>query len=299
VSGKETFMFRGSIVAIVTPFREDGSLDLLKLKELIEFHMERGTHGIVPCGTTGESPTLSHAEHEEVVATTVEAVHGRIPVIAGTGSNSTAEALRLTKHARSVGADGALVITPYYNRPTQEGLVRHFLAIADAVDIPIVIYNVPSRTGTDILPETLARLSQHPNVVAVKEATGSLKRTSEVVAACGAGFTVLSGDDVINLPMMCVGARGAISVVANVAPRQMAQMCDAFDAGDLKRARDLHYDTLPLSIDLFIETNPIPVKTAMQMMGMLNGVMRLPLCPMAPANAAKLRASLTSCGLLA
>ncbi|MBM3215507.1 4-hydroxy-tetrahydrodipicolinate synthase [Candidatus Poribacteria bacterium] len=291
-------MFRGSIVAIVTPFREDESLDIPQLKKLVEFHIEHGTHGIVPCGTTGESPTLSHEEHETVVEETIRAVDGRVPVIAGSGSNSTAEALRLTRHAKAAGADGALVITPYYNRPTQDGLIRHFTKIADAVEIPMIIYNVPGRTGTDILPETLAKLSAHPNIVGVKEATGSLKRTSEVVAACGEDFTVLSGDDIVTLPMMSVGAKGTITVVANIAPGQVAEMCDAFDAGDLARARQLHYDVMPLSIDLFIETNPIPVKTAMQMMGLLNGVMRLPLCPMGAANAEKLRASLKACGLL-
>lgn len=291
-------MFRGSIVALVTPFKEDESLDLPKLRELVEFHVQSGTHGLVPCGTTGESPTLSHEEHRTVVEETIRAADGRLPVIAGTGSNSTREALDLTRHAKSAGANAALVITPYYNRPTQEGLLRHFLAVAEAVELPLIIYNVPGRTGTDILPETLARLAEHPNIIGIKEATGSLKRTSEVVAACGPDFIVLSGDDIVTLPMMSVGARGVITVVGNIAPREIAAMCDAFDAGDLKRAQELHYKTMPLAIDLFIETNPIPVKTAMRMMGMLNGVMRLPLCPMSAANAEKLRRSLKVCGLV-
>lgn len=291
-------MFRGSIVALVTPFRDDESLDLTKLRELVDLHVESGTHGLVPCGTTGESPTLTHEEHHTVVDEVIRASDGRIPVIAGTGSNSTREALELTRHAKASGADAALVITPYYNRPTQEGLIRHFLVVAEAVDIPIIIYNVPGRTGTDILPETLAKLSEHPNIVGVKEATGSLKRTSEVVAACGTDFTVLSGDDIVTLPMMSVGARGTITVVGNIAPREVAEMCDAFDAGNLKRAQELHYATMPLSIDLFLETNPIPVKTAMRMMGLLNGVMRLPLCPMGASNAEKLRRSLKACGLV-
>lgn len=291
-------MFRGSIVALVTPFKEDESLDLPKLRELVEFQVQSGTHGLVPCGTTGESPTLSHEEHRTVVEETIRAADGRIPVIAGTGSNSTREALDLTRHAKDAGANAALVITPYYNRPTQEGLLRHFLTLADAVDLPLIIYNVPGRTGTDILPETLARLAEHPNIIGIKEATGSLKRTSEVIAACGPDFIVLSGDDIVTLPMMSVGARGVITVVGNIAPREVAAMCDAFDAGDIKRAQELHYKTMPLAIDLFIETNPIPVKTAMQMMGMLNGVMRLPLCPMSAANTEKLRRSLKACGLV-
>jgi 4-hydroxy-tetrahydrodipicolinate synthase len=292
-------MLRGSIVALVTPFKSDESLDQAKLKELVEFHVSSGTHGIVPCGTTGESPTLTHPEHDEVVARTTEAIDGRIPVVAGAGSNSTAESLRLTKHAKHVGADAALLITPYYNKPTQEGLARHFLTVADQVDLPIVMYNVPGRTGVDILPETVGRLARHPNIVAIKEATGSLRRTSEIIAACvGEDFTVVSGEDSVTYPMMAVGASGVISVVANVAPRRMAAMCDAFDSGDVAEARRLHYELFPLACDLFIETNPIPTKTAMKMMGMLNGVMRLPLCPMADKNAETIRASLRSCNVI-
>jgi len=290
-------MFEGSIVAIVTPFK-DGEVDEAKLKELLEFHIQNGTNGVVPCGTTGESPTLSHEEHERVIDVTVETVNGRIPVIAGTGSNSTAEALRLTKHAKEADADGALLITPYYNRPTQKGLYEHYMKLADSVDIPMIIYNVPSRTGTDILPETLAELAEHENIVGIKEATGQLKRSSEIVQACGEDFILLSGDDVVTLPMMSVGGKGVISVVANIAPADVAAMCSSAKAGDFQKAQELHYKILPLSIDLFIETNPIPVKTAMKLMGMLNGEMRLPLSSISESNLVKLEATLKRCGLI-
>jgi len=290
-------MFSGSIVALVTPFK-DGAVDEAKIKELVEFHIENGTDGIVPCGTTGESPTLSHTEHERVVDITLEAVAGRIPVIAGTGSNATSEALSLTKHAKKAGADGSLQITPYYNRPTQKGLYEHYMKLADAVDIPMIVYNVPSRTGTDILPETLAKLAEHENIVGIKDATGLLKRVSQVVSMCGKDFCVLSGDDVVTLPIMSVGGKGVISVVANIAPADVAAMCKAILAGKWEKARQLHYKILPLSIDLFIETNPIPVKTAMMLMGMLNGKMRLPLASMTEDNLATLKATLKSCGLI-
>jgi 4-hydroxy-tetrahydrodipicolinate synthase len=291
-------MFAGSFVAIVTPFKDDESLDESTLKELIEFQIAEGTHGIVPCGTTGESPTLSHEEHDRVVSLTIETVDGRVPVIAGAGSNSTAEALRLTKHAKAAGADGALVITPYYNKPTQNGLYAHFMKIAEAVDIPIIIYNIPGRTGIDLLPDTLARLAEHPNIVGLKEATGDLKRASEVVQMCGENFVVLSGDDVNTLPILSVGGVGVISVVANVAPADVAGMCNAFKAGNIEIARKLHYKTLPLSINLFIETNPIPAKTALMLMGKINGKMRLPLAPMASANLEELRQTLKDTGLI-
>ncbi|HID57563.1 TPA: 4-hydroxy-tetrahydrodipicolinate synthase [Candidatus Poribacteria bacterium] len=290
-------MFEGSIVAIVTPFK-DGKVDEGKLKELVEFQISNGTHAIVPCGTTGESPTLSHEEHERVIDVVVEAVNGRVPVIAGTGSNSTAEALRLTKHAKEAGADGALLITPYYNRPTQEGLFRHYMSLADAVDIPMIIYNVPSRTGSDILPETVARLAEHPNIVGIKEATGSLRRASEIIQACGEDFDLLSGDDFVTLPMMAVGGKGVISVAANVIPAQVAQMCELAKAGDFAKAREIHHRYFQLFVGLFLETNPIPVKTAMQMMGLINGEMRLPLCPMSQANREKLEKIMEGCGLL-
>jgi len=290
-------MFEGSIVAIVTPFR-NGELDEAKLKELIEFQIKNGTRGIVPCGTTGESPTLSHEEHEQVIDITVETVTGRVPVIAGTGSNNTAEALRLTKHAKEAGADGALVITPYYNRPTQRGLYEHYMKLADSVDIPMIVYNVPSRTGTDILPETLAKLSEHPNIVGLKEATGQVKRASQAVNMCGEDFVVLSGDDINTLPIMAVGGKGVISVAANVAPARVAEMCDWLLEGNLERARELHHELLQLFLDLFLETNPIPVKTALKLMGMLNGEMRLPLAPMSQENTEKLEETLKKCNLL-
>ena len=291
-------MFEGSFVAIVTPFNDDGSLDDGKLKELIEFQIENGTHGIVPCGTTGESPTLTHDEHDHVVELAVETVDGRVQVIAGAGSNSTAEALRLTRHAKAVGADGALVITPYYNKPTQNGLYAHFMHITDRVDIPVVIYNVPGRTGTDLQTATLAKLATHQNIIGLKEATGQLSRASEAVNACNDEFTVLSGDDINTLPIMAVGGRGVISVLANVAPREVADMCNAFKTGDLQTAQQIHHQTMQLALDLFIDTNPIPVKTALQMMGKLNGRMRLPLAPMSDDTLEVLRQTMKNTGLL-
>jgi len=290
-------MFQGSIVAIVTPFK-NGELDEAKLKELIDFQIENGTKGIVPCGTTGESPTLSHEEHERVIDITVETVNGRVPVIAGSGSNCTAEALRLSKHAKDAGADAALVITPYYNRPTQKGLYEHYMKLADSIDIPMIVYNVPSRTGTDILPETLAKLSEHPNIAGLKEATGQVKRASQAVNMCGENFVVLSGDDINTLPIMAVGGKGVISVAANVAPGPVAKMCDLFLEDNLQGARKIHHGLLQLFTDLFLETNPIPVKTAMKLMGMLNGDMRLPLAPMSKENTEILKKTLKNCKLL-
>lgn len=291
-------MFEGSYVALVTPFKDDESLDEAKLKELIEFQIEGGTHGIVPCGTTGESPALSETEHDRVIEITVETVNGRVPVIAGTGSNSTTRTLRATEHAKAAGADAALIVTPYYNKPTQEGLYAHYMKIADSVDIPIIVYNVPGRCGTDILSPTIARLAEHPNIVALKEATGELKRASEVVNLCPDDFVVLSGDDVNTLPILAVGGKGVISVAANIVPADVAEMCNAFHAGNLELAQKLHYKTLPLSINLFIETNPIPVKTALKLMGKLNGKVRLPLAPMAPKNFEALRNTLAETGLI-
>jgi len=291
-------MFEGSFVAIVTPFNDDGSLDDDKLKELIEFQIENGTHGIVPCGTTGESPTLTHDEHDHVVELTVETADGRVQVIAGAGSNSTAEALRLTQHAKAVGADGALVITPYYNKPTQNGLYAHFMHIADQVDIPVVVYNVPGRTGTDLQTTTLAKLATHQNIIGLKEATGQLSRASEAVNACDDEFTVLSGDDVNTLPIMAVGGKGVISVLANVAPKEVADMCNTFKAGNLQIAQQIHHQTMQLALDLFIDTSPIPVKTVLQMMGKLNGRMRLPLAPMSDDTLEVLRQTVNNMGLL-
>ena len=291
-------MFEGSYVALVTPFKDDESLDEAKLKELIQFQIEGGTHGIVPCGTTGESPALSDTEHDRVIDITLETVNGKVPVIAGTGSNSTTRTLRATKHAKDAGADAALIVTPYYNKPNQEGLYAHYMTIADAVDIPIVVYNVPGRCGTDILSPTIARLAEHPNIVALKEATGELKRASEVVNLCPEDFVVLSGDDINTLPILSVGGKGIISVAANIVPSDIAEMCNAFHTGNLELARKLHYKTYSLAVNLFIETNPIPAKTALMLMGKLNGKVRLPLAPLSPKNLETLRRTLVEAGLI-
>ena len=291
-------MFQGSIVALVTPFRS-GKVDEAKLRELVEMHVAQGTDGIVPCGTTGESPTLSHDEHKRVVEIVVEAARGRLHVIAGTGSNATTEAIDLTAHAKKAGATGALVVNPYYNRPTQEGLYRHFRAVAEAVDIPILVYNIAGRTAVNVETDTLVRLVKDcPNIVGVKEASGSLDQMTQVILACGPDFSVLSGDDNITLPLMSVGGRGVISVIANIVPRETAEMTHAALAGDWKLARELHLKLFPLSRAVFIETNPIPVKEAMGMMGMLAPEFRLPMCPMGAANRERLRAVLVQHGLI-
>ncbi|OGK78850.1 MAG: 4-hydroxy-tetrahydrodipicolinate synthase [Candidatus Rokubacteria bacterium GWC2_70_16] len=290
--------FQGSIVAMVTPFR-NGEVDEAKLRELVEWHVSSGTDAIVPCGTTGESPTLSHDEHKRVVEVVVEAARGRIPIIAGTGSNSTAEAIDLTSHAKRAGARGALVVNPYYNRPTQEGLYRHFRAVAEAVDIPILVYNIQSRTAVNVETDTLQRLVKDcPNIVGVKEASGSLDQMTQVILACGPDFSVVSGDDNLTLPLMSVGGRGVISVIANIVPRDTAELTHAALAGDWKLARELHLRLFPLSRAMFIETNPIPVKEAMAMMGRLEPEFRLPLCRMTDANRERLRTVLKQQGLV-
>ena len=289
--------FEGSIVAMVTPFR-DGKVDEPKIRELVEFHVKNGTDAIVPCGTTGESPTLSHAEHKRVVEVTIEAAAGRIPVVAGTGSNSTAEAIELTQHAKKAGADGVLMVCPYYNKPTQAGLVAHYKAVAAAVDIPIIMYNIPGRTGVNMLTETVAALAELPSVVGMKEASGSLEQMTEVISLCGDRLTVVSGDDTLTLPLMAVGGKGVISVVANIVPKETAEMTRAALNGDWKRAKELHLRLFPLCKAMFYETNPIPVKTAMQLLGRLNGELRLPLCPMSQANRDKLQKALRAYGLL-
>ena len=289
--------FEGSIVAMVTPFR-DGKVDEPKIRELVEFHVKNGTDAIVPCGTTGESPTLSHAEHKRVVEVTIEAAAGQIPVIAGTGSNSTAEAIELTQHAKQAGADGVLMVCPYYNKPTQAGLIAHYKAVAAAVDIPIIMYNIPGRTGVNMLTETVAALAELPSVVGMKEASGSLEQMTEVISLCGDRLTVVSGDDTLTLPLMAVGGKGVISVVANIVPKETAEMTRAALNGDWKRAKELHLRLFPLCKAMFYETNPIPVKTAMQLLGRLNGELRLPLCPMSQANRDKLQNALRAYGLL-
>lgn len=288
-------MFTGSIVALVTPFK-DGLVDYDKLAELVEYHVENGTNGIVPCGTTGESPTLTHEEHGKVVSKVVEKANGRIPVIAGTGSNNTSEALSLTKDAKKAGADGALMITPYYNKPTQEGLYKHFKVIAEEIDIPIIIYNVPSRTGVAISPETVARLYEMENIVAIKEASGNIDQTSQILALCD--ITVLSGDDSLTLPIMSVGGKGVISVVANILPRDTSEMASKFLNGMVKESREIHKRLFPICRAMFIETNPIPVKTAMKLLGRLNGEMRLPLCEMSNEHEGQLHSILKENGLI-
>lgn len=291
-------MFKGAFVAIVTPFK-NGKVDEEKFRELIEFQIENGTHGIVPCGTTGESATLTYDEHKRLIKIAVEQVKGRVPVLAGAGSNNTMESLELIEFAKSVGADGALVITPYYNRPTQEGLYLHYKYLAETTKFPIVMYNVPTRTGVDLLPETVERLSKIPNIVGIKEATGSIQRTSEILERVNReDFTVLSGEDSIVYPMICVGAKGVISVVSNVAPKDMALLVEKALNGEYEEAKKLHYKILPLARILFIETNPIPVKTALSMMGMIEDELRLPLCRMSEANKEKLRKVLVDYGLL-
>ncbi len=280
-------MFTGSLVAIVTPFRE-GKVDERALAELIEWQIASGTNGIVPCGTTGESATLSHDEHNRVIELTVDVAHRRVPVIAGTGSNSTEEAIALTKHAKQVGVDGALLITPYYNKPTQEGLYRHYKAVAETVDLPLVLYNIPGRTGVNMLPATIARLSAIKTIVGVKEGSGSVQQASDIVQMCGDRLTVLAGDDALTLPMMAVGGKGVITVTANIAPTEMAGLVKAFAEGNIDEARRIHFKLSPLFTALFYETNPIPVKEALGLMGKIDPELRLPLCPMAQDTREKL-----------
>jgi 4-hydroxy-tetrahydrodipicolinate synthase len=291
-------MFRGSIVAIVTPFR-NGKVDEKKLRDLIEFQIKNGTSGIVPCGTTGESATLSFEEHDRVIEITIEQVKKRVPVIAGTGSNSTEEAIMLTRHAAKAGADASLQVSPYYNRPTQKGLYEHFKAIADSVDIPVILYNIASRTGVNIEPETIARLARDcKNVAGVKEASGNLDQMSRIKALCGAGFDLISGDDSLTLPVLSIGGTGIISVVANIVPRDVADLVGEFEKGNLKKAQELHYRLLPLIKAVFTETNPIPVKTAMGLLGMCEPDLRLPMSAMLPENVEKLEKALKDYGLL-
>jgi len=276
-------MFKGSLIPIVTPFKE-GKIDEEGFRDLIEFHITNGTDAIVPCGTTGESATLTHEEHEQLIDLSIEAANHRIPVIAGTGSNSTAEAIKLTTYAKKTGADGALLITPYYNKPTQEGLYNHYKAIAEETDLPLILYNVPSRTGVNMLPETVARLSEMPTIVGIKEATGSLRQICDIIHLCGEKCSVFSGDDFTNYPILAVGGKGVISVTANIMPDKIAAMYDAFESGNFDKSRELHYQLLELHNSLFLETNPIPVKTALSLMGKISPEMRPPLSPMSPGN---------------
>ena len=286
---------KGSMVALVTPFRK-GRVDEPNLRRLLDFHLENGTDVIVPCGTTGEASTLSHEEHKGVMSFVIEYVNGRVPVVCGAGSNSTEEALPLLQHAKRKGANGVLIVTPYYNRPTQEGLFRHYEFLAKRVDIPIVIYNVPSRTGVSIAPETVARLARIPNIIGIKEASGNLEQAIRIISLCD--IAVVSGEDSLTLPLLSVGATGVISVVANVTPKKMHEMVAAYLAGNVEQAKALHYELFELSKVLFIETNPIPVKTALAMMGMITGELRLPLCEMSSENRKILRHALEKTHLL-
>ncbi|MBI3318188.1 MAG: 4-hydroxy-tetrahydrodipicolinate synthase [Candidatus Omnitrophica bacterium] len=289
---------KGSMVALVTPFR-NGEVDFKTLRCLIEFQIRGGTSALVPCGTTGESATLSHEEHERVIETAIQTARGRIPVIAGTGSNNTQEALRLTRHAQRSGADAALLIAPYYNRPTQEGLYRHFRTIAESVSIPLVLYNIASRTGVNIEPETFGRLSMIPNIVGVKEASGSLEQMSRIKAACPERFVLISGDDALTLPVLAIGGTGVISVVANIVPKRVHGLVHSFEGGRRGESRRIHERLLSLTKAMFIETNPIPVKTAMGLMGLLKDAsLRLPMCPMSEGNLVKLKEVLRSYRLI-
>jgi len=290
-------MFSGSMAAIITPFR-NGAIDADALERLIEFQVTNGTSAIVPCGSTGESATMTHQEHVEVVRLAVKLVKGRVPVIAGTGSNSTSEAIALTKAAKESGAAAALLISPYYNKPTQEGIYQHYKAIAEAARFPLIVYNIPGRTASKIEATTIARLAALDEIVGLKEATGSLDEVQEVIRLCGDRLEIYSGDDSLTLPIMAVGGHGVISVVANVAPKQSADLLLACSKGDLAAARRLNYQLLPLVRALFLETNPIPVKAALSMMGYCRDELRLPLLPMTEAPRAKLRSVMQQLGLI-
>jgi len=284
-------MFEGSFVAIVTPFK-NGKVDAKALKDLIEFHIENGTNGIVPCGTTGESATLSHHEHEEVIRIAVETCRGRVPVLAGTGSNATHEAIELTLSAQKLGADGALLITPYYNKPTQEGLYQHFSAVAKETRLPIILYNVPSRTSINMLPETVVRLSKIENILGIKEASGNLVQVSEIIQSCSTDFEVISGEDALTWPILALGGKGVISVTANLVPEKLSKLCKAALKGDMAIAQSLHYELLKLNDVMFIETNPIPVKAALVIMGRIDNEFRAPLCPPSDQNLSTLKSIL-------
>ncbi|MDD5120832.1 MAG: 4-hydroxy-tetrahydrodipicolinate synthase [Candidatus Omnitrophica bacterium] len=301
-------MFKGSITAIVTPFSAAKSgknsgghsaIDENKLRQLIDFQIKNGTAGIVPCGTTGESATLNFDEHEKVIEITIDQVNKRVPVIAGTGSNSTEEAIMLTKQAASAGADASLQVSPYYNRPTQKGLYEHFKAIAESVKIPIILYNIAGRTGVNIEPDTIAKLAHDcRNIVAVKEASGSLDQMSRIKQLCPEEFELISGDDSLTLPVLSIGGKGVISVVSNIVPADVANLVSAYEKGDFKKAKELHYKLLPLIKAVFLETNPVPIKTAMGLLGMCEPDLRLPMCSMMPDNLEKLKKALKDYGLL-
>ncbi len=284
--------FAGAFTALVTPFA-NGAVDEKSYRQLIEWQIQEGINGLVPCGTTGESATLSHEEHEKVIEICIDQAKGRVPVLAGAGSNNTEEAIRLTRFAKKAGADGALLITPYYNKPTQEGLYQHYKAICDAVDFPMVLYNVPGRTGCNLLPATVGRLAKDfASIVGIKEATGNLTQVSDVLEESPEGFSVMSGDDFTVLPLLSLGGSGVISVTSNIAPRKMAELCSAFAKGDLATAQKIHYELMPLNRSMFVETNPSPVKTALAFMGKMEESFRLPICSMSDSNKEYLRAVL-------
>jgi 4-hydroxy-tetrahydrodipicolinate synthase len=289
--------FPGTLTALITPFR-DGGIDHAALEKIVDDQIANGTHGLVPCGSTGESATLSHDEHVEVIKLVVARAKGRVPVIAGTGSNSTAEAIRLTEGAKRAGADAALLISPYYNRPTQDGIYRHYRAIAEATRFPLIVYNIPGRTASKIEASTLERLCEVEEIVGIKEATGSLDEVQEVIRRCGDRLPVYAGDDVLTLPIMAVGGTGVISVVGNIVPKAWAQAVEAMVRGDWEDARRRHYAALPLMRVLFLETNPIPTKAAMAMLGFCQDELRMPLLPMTEAPRAVLRQALVAAGLL-
>jgi 4-hydroxy-tetrahydrodipicolinate synthase len=290
-------MFEGTYTALVTPFK-DGEVDYTALGALIDRQVAAGVDGLVPCGSTGESATLSHDEHERAIAFTIERVEKRVKIIAGTGSNSTRESIRLTHFAKEHGADGALLIAPYYNKPTQDGLYAHYAAIADAVDLPQLLYNIPGRSSVNIAPETTARLAQLENVVGIKEASGSLDQVSRTIELCGPDFTVLAGDDALTLPIMAVGGRGVIAVISNLMPEKLCALVKAASSGDFARARKLHYELLPVMHAMGLETNPIPVKAALALRGQIRDELRLPLTSLTDANREKLRAVLQAEKLL-
>src|ERR671910_1553022 len=281
-------MFSGAFTALITPFR-NGEVDVEALEGLVEFQIQGGVHGLVPCGTTGETPAMTEEEDRLVVSTVVRIANGRVPVIAGTGSNSTDMAIKYTKMAQEEGADGSLQVAPYYNKPTQEGLYRHFAAIAESTELPLVLYNIPGRTGVTISAETMARLAEIPNIVGVKDSTLSMNMVADVIALCGEDFDVLSGDDPMTLPLIALGGRGVISVASNVAPGAVSEMVRALLEGDWERGRELHYELLPLFRALFVETNPIPVKTAASILGLCSDEMRLPMIPLQGENLDTLR----------
>jgi 4-hydroxy-tetrahydrodipicolinate synthase len=291
-------MFKGSLVALITPFTDDGAVDEDGFARFVDWQINQGTNGIVPVGTTGESPTLTHDEHKRVVEIAVEVARGRVPVIAGTGSNSTAEAVELTKHAKRAGANAALVVTPYYNKPTQDGLYRHFTAIADAADLPIIIYNIPPRSVVDMSVETMARLAQHRRIIGVKDATANLARPLHTRRACGAGFCQLSGEDHTALAFLAAGGDGCISVTANVAPRLCSDMHEAWAAGRIADAISMQDRLVPLHDALFAETSPAPVKFAASLLGKSHETCRLPLAPLMDATRARVRDALVEVGLL-